>query len=251
MREIAVILLLLIVSSCSALKRQSNNMILSENDRSYGNTLDRIRKQNISNQSFFISKAEVEVTSGKERQSFICNLKYSYPDKYIISLRSKSGIEGARALLTGDTVIINDRINRKLYYGRPDYIKRKFGISLNIFPVIFGDMPYKEFCDSINMKCIDDLINMNGSIMGIRYNAIADCRKAKLISWLQKNDQNSEQINLTYAKYFYSGNILVPSIINITGEDIRILIRIKKVEIPWEGNFSFIPGSDYEAIPLK
>jgi hypothetical protein len=251
LRKIAVILLLFSVFSCSVLKRESNDNVLTEPTGNPGYYLERIRKQNISNQSFFISKAEIEVESGEDKQSFIASVKFLFPDKYIISLRSKSGIEGARVFVTGDTVLVNDRINRRLYYGKPDYIKRKFGMEPASFPFIFGDFILNKLNDTVNSNCVNDFLNLNGSIMGIRYETISDCRKAKLVNCVQMDDQNREQVRISYKKYFSEGNILVPSIVYLVSGDFRISIRIRKIEIPWEGNFNFIPGNNYEAIPLK
>ena len=40
----------------------------------------------------------------------MATIKYELPDKYLISIRSKAGIEAARIFITKDTVLINDRI---------------------------------------------------------------------------------------------------------------------------------------------
>jgi outer membrane biogenesis lipoprotein LolB len=251
LRELTIILVLIILSSCSVLRKERSDNDFTEHEVNLTDIVERIRKQNISNQNFYISKAEIEVTSGEDRQSFIASFKFLFPDKYLISLRSKSGIEGARIFVTGDTLILNDRINRKLYYGKPDYIRKKFGISSSGLPVIFGDMIFKEISGYENIGCINGIINLNGSIMGLRFESDADCRKAKLINCREKNDQNGEQVRIAYSKYFTAGDILVPSNITLITKDYNILIKIKKMEIPWEGNFNFIPGNQYEAIPLK
>jgi hypothetical protein len=251
LRSLAIILFLLVISSCSVLRRGSNDTIIADDEKSFFNAYEHILQQNITTQDFYISKAEIDIISGEDKQSFICSFKFLFPDKYVISLRSKSGIEGARIFLTRDTLIVNDRINRKLYYGTPDYIKRKYGIASTLFPVIFGDLCFKEIIEPENTECQNGYINITGSAMGSRFEAIADCRKAKLISLVQFGDQNVEQVRIAYAKFFAAGSILVPSSITLINKDIRIVMKIRKLEIPWEGNFSFVPGNKYELIPLK
>jgi hypothetical protein len=251
LREIGSILVLFIVFSCSVLKRESSNNVISEKDRSLNFSLESIRKQNISNQSFFISKAEIELTSGKEVQSLICSVKFSAPDIYLISLRGRSGIEAARVFLSGDTIIVNDRINRILYYGKPDYINMKFGIPASGLPMIFGDIVNKTIIDSSALECFNGKINFNGSLDGLRYVFAADCQNAKLVNCVRINELNQEQEKISYRKYFNWGKYFGPSVINIDYKHIKMIIRIRKLVVPWDGGIDFIPGSNYELIPLK
>jgi len=250
LREITIILLLFSISSCSVLKHESRSDNIYENGEGYDKILESIRMQNISNQSFYISKAEIELTSEREKQSFICSIKFSFPDKYLISLRSKTGIEAARLLLTRDTLIINDRINRKLYYGDPDYIRKEFGIPPSGFPVIFGDLIFNDIVDSVNIQCENGSVDLIGSEKGVRYISVVDCRKRKLMTCTQENSSGGERVKLGFNKYLSFKNILVPANVNIAYQGLSIVIRIRKLEIPWEGNFDFIPGSKYELIPL-
>ena len=67
-------------------------------------------------------------------------LKFEYPDKYLISIKSRTGIEGARIYISEDTILFNDRINKKMYYGSSLYLKRKYGLTTNFLPLIFGDI---------------------------------------------------------------------------------------------------------------
>ena len=101
--------------------------------------MERIENQNLTKRNFFIQKAEIEILSEEENQKLIASIKFIYPDQYLISLKSKTGIEAARIFITDDTVLINDRINRKLYFGKPAQLKNKYGISPAVLPVVLGD----------------------------------------------------------------------------------------------------------------
>jgi len=250
LRKIVNILFVLTITSCTVFK-QTNTNVVTDEDASFGSVARKTKNLNITNQCFLIAKAEIILSEGNQKESFIASVKFSFPDKYLISLRSKSGIEGARIYLTGDTLLINDRINRKLYYGEPDYIRKKFGISASALPLIFGDMIFKDSGDSENLKCIDGYLNFNKAFMGLRYETSIDCKKSKMISCIQQNDKEGEQVIMRYSKYMEKGNCLFPSFINIFYREMNVSIKIRKVEIPWEGNLEFIAGNKYELIYLK
>ena len=61
--------------------------------------------QNITNTDFYIQKAEIEFTNKDNRQKFLCSIKYQRPDKYLISIKSRTGIEGARIYVSEDSII--------------------------------------------------------------------------------------------------------------------------------------------------
>ena len=66
-------------------------------------------------------------------------MKYRLPGNYLVSIRNKTGMEAARVYVTHDTVLINDRIYRKLYIGSNEYLLKKYGIATNSLPLVFGD----------------------------------------------------------------------------------------------------------------
>jgi len=251
LQKIAYIFILITFTSCSVFKRQNASKLIYEENGLSINRIERIRKLNISNQNFFISKAEVQIISGDENEVFLASVKFLFPDKYLISLRSKTGVEGARVFLTGDTILINDRINRTLFYGNPDYISRKFGISPAAVPLFFGDLVFTDLRNQDDVKCDDGLIDINSTISGLKFEAVADCRFLKMISCIQINDREGEQVKIYYSEFNEIGEFVAPSRIILEYEKIKVLIAIKRLEIPWDGSFDFIPGSKYERIPLK
>ena len=116
MRKNALILLLIYcITGCSVVKRETNTDFLSEENQT--NSYEQIRALNITNKDFNIIKAEIDISTDNEKQKLLGSIKYKTPETYLISIRNKSGIEAARILITSDTIMINDRINKKLYYG--------------------------------------------------------------------------------------------------------------------------------------
>jgi hypothetical protein len=118
-----------LIAGCSV----TRNVIVEKHDNTYrfssDNITESVSQQNITNSGFFIEKAEIEINNDKGKEKFIANIKFELPDKYLISLKSRSGIEGARIYLSKDTILVNDRINQIEYYGTSFYIRKKYGFS--------------------------------------------------------------------------------------------------------------------------
>ena len=110
-----------------------------------GNSIDKegvikgVISNNISKNGYFVRKANIDVFSGGQKESIVATLKYSQKEEYLLSLRSKTGIEFARAYIGRDSLLINDRINKILYSGKTDYLEKKFSLPVGLLPLIWGD----------------------------------------------------------------------------------------------------------------
>ena len=152
-------------------------------EKSDGNSIEQlVVKQNITSQSFFISKARIELISNDGIENFLATIRFLYPDTFLISLRSKTGIEAARIFFTSDTILINDRINRKLLFGRPGSAGRKYGITPEILPVLLGDFIGVNG-NQINNECVKGIAVVNTTIAGSKIRYEIDCGSAKVISF--------------------------------------------------------------------
>ena len=180
MRKIGFILILVLVGeSCSVRKRvEVDYKLISEN---MGLDIDQILKnRNITNSSFFIQKAEFSFTSREGSKRGVGSIKFEWPDRYLISIKSRSGIEGARILATSDSLFVNDRINRKFYYGSMEYIKNKFGIATSLIPILLGDF-VREIKDTSRVLCREGVINILGTVDCVRSSYVISCISGKSI----------------------------------------------------------------------
>ena len=241
-------MVLFLTGGCSVLRKQesgSNPAVVGESDMILWK---EVVNQNVTASNFFISKADVELTGKGVSDKFIASIKYLVTGEYLISLRSRSGVEGARIYISRDTVLINDRINRKLYYGSGEKMSQKYGFSPSVIPVIFGDYITNDSSNEIE-KCINGEVKNSQLISGIGIDYTLNCRELKVIS-ARAGDLNtirlkfSEYLNLNAKKV--AGEIEFEDI----AREIKLTIRIRKMESPWEGEINFIPGSGYEHIPL-
>jgi hypothetical protein len=242
----------ILVTSCSVTrnlrgeKEENSNVIFS------GNVLEDIRFLNVTRNNFIIQKAEIEVIIDKQREKFIANIKFESPDKYLISLRSKTGIEGVRIYMTKDTLLVNDRINKKMYFGTSFYLKKKYGFNQKFLPLIFGDLILNGSCEKEQERCVNDKMYVKCVEQGVKLNYEIDCKKRKAVSVTQMNNFVMEGIKIKYGGFFNISNGFIPRLIEIDYSQYNTTIKIKilKVETPWNGSVKFIPGKGYEIIEL-
>jgi hypothetical protein len=249
---VIIVILGFFSAGCSVIRNKSTgNSEISKEVISL-NVLESVKKQNITNKNFFIQKAEIEIITQNYKQKFIGSVKFIYPDKYLISIKGKTGIEGARIYISGDTILINDRINKKVYSVSGMFLKRKFGISTDFLPLFLGDIVLEEKSEESKVSCSGDKINFDCAVQGILLNYEINCKKGKTVLVKQVNSTNPIDIEIKYSKYIDYGNILLPGNIELidSQRNIRLKIKIIKMKQPWNGKVEFIPGRDYETIEI-
>jgi hypothetical protein len=240
------------IGGCSVTKNLKKNKEGNSNLIFSGNVLEDVEEQNISKNSFFIQKAEIELITGNDKEKFLASIKFEKPDKYLVSLRSKTGIEGARIYISGDSILVNDRINKRMYFGTSFYLKKKFGLTQTFLPLIFGDIIMNSECEKGQGKCVDDRMNVSCIQKGVKLSYEIDCRKRKSISVTQMNNFAMEGFKITYEGYYRLGNKFIPKTVEFkdTQYNTTIKIKILKAELSWNGTVKFIPGKGYELIEL-
>jgi hypothetical protein len=214
---------------------------------------DIVIRGNLTNQNFTIQKAEIEINNEGKKVNILANIRYQKEGEYLISMRSRNGIEGVRIFLTKDTLLANDRINRRLYYGSTGYLTQKYGISVPAIPIIFGDLIIEKKDSLVIIDCRDNRDKIERFIEDKKIVYIIDCKLAKIIN-AQYNSGNSENgIDMMFSNFYSSGKYNYPGTIKIKdfkGETV-IKIEIKKIEMTEEESLKFIPGNNYEKILLK
>jgi len=245
-----IVLLTLLFSGCSVVKLGRGYQVKEPLNGS--NTIEQVMNQNITNESFYISKCEINITSEDGRESVIGTVKFEKPDKFLISIRSKTGIEVARMYIDNDTILVNDRFNKTLYYGSGEYLRKKYGITAKFLPLIFGDLIIDGSFDLAKVNCKNEDANALIDLDGNTVNCTIDCKSKKLISVRTGKILNNSSLQIYYSDFINNGNILFPSYINIEGilPGSKIEIVIKKIESPWNGAIEFIPGNKYTKVEL-
>lgn len=253
MRKIAyIIFIVLVLSGCSVLRKNvRKSPAAGINGRSV--VLDGLVKNNITAGNFTIAKMDVIISSGDGRERFTANMKYEFPGKYLISIRSIGNLEVARVFLTRDTVLVNDRINRVVYYGEPENFSRKFGINYDLLPVIFGDYVNENRQSEYRIECNDGKGIIQSYIGGMKLVYTADCNKQKIIEADQAGSAGSNVTEIRYDDFVKSDDILVPSLIVLKHlkSETSLELHIGKIQRSIDGPIEFIPGNRYKIRELK
>jgi len=251
-KVVSILLLCGIISGCSAKKYlESGNVELSD---IVDNTaiLKEVESNNITNSSIYIQKAEISIRSNEGKEKLIGSLKFQYPDKYLVSIRNTAGIEAFRIFITSDTILINNRLSRKLYYGSTEYLNNKYGFKVNGLPVLLGDyINEKNYAKDVT-DCTGGKVYIDGVINESRIKYCIDCKKKKVISVKSDNKLKDNVLEVIYSNFVKNNDNLVPCKIEIKDlqREMTIEIDIKKLIMPWEGDIDFIPGNKFEKIRL-
>ena len=251
MQKVAFIAIVLVfISGCSVLRREGKTT--PEKEHTSEVSLKSIIEKNLTRGNFNIQKAEIQYIDEKSTVNLIASLKYQTGEEYLISLRSKSGIEIARMLITKDTILVNDRVNKKLYYGSSDYLQEKYGISTEAIPLLFGDLIVDDNKEVI-IECKDGKSEINVSINSKKIKYSIDCDEKKVTGIDIEGDEDESLIEIKLDNFQYIENYVFPGIIELREVNGRskIDIYIKKIEFKIENGIKFIPGANYEMVQIR
>jgi hypothetical protein len=238
---------------CAVYKNKENSKFRTEENNLTAESIEKIKKNNITENSFFIEKGKISISKSEEVKNFYFSVKFIKPDDYLISIRAVAGIEIARIFLSRDTILVNDRISRKTLYGKASVVEEIVRFPLELIKVGMGDIVLIKGIDKNSKKCFNGRMIFEGYFKGQKIIYVVDCNKQKLISASISNSILNEDVNLYFNKYKRIGSIKVPKKIEINDSirNVKIFIRIEKIKIPWNGEIEFVPGRGYEVKKLK
>jgi hypothetical protein len=253
LRKIVFILTVFILAtSCSVNRKQMRNKKSIVGVPIIGDLAQSVLNQNLTARSFYIEKAEFKIKSNEGEKSGLGSIKFLMPDKFLISIKSNAGIEIARIFLSGDSIFVNDRFNKKLFYGSATYLKDKYGLTTSLLPVALGDYVNDEKLDSSKIKCEDGKLNIEGIVRSLKIRYLIDCELGKSILTVPGNNIDENVLQIQYSDFFRENEINTPGKIEISEKksNTTIEIRIVKIISPWEGTIEFVPGKQFEKIHL-
>ena len=247
-----MLLVVAVIEGCSVSRRGPDTEIQETNEIMETDFLRSVINNNITNNNFFIQKGEIDISDKDVSQKIYASLKFIKPDTMLLSIRSRAGIEALRFFMTSDTIMINDRINRKLLLGNPEYLDMKYGIATTLICILFGDLLIDNLEGKDLINCINGNYPKDSFIRGRKIRYVIDCEKRKIVSARIEGSMESKKMEINYKKFQKAGSILIPGIIEVEDPEhiSKISIRIDKIEIDWKGTIEFIPGNRYEVIHL-
>lgn len=251
-KVIIIVATAFLLSGCAGLRKQGGKVIPGSS-LSGAELIESTLKNNLSAASFYLVKASVEVNTGAVSTRFLASVKFKKPDSLLVVVRSAVGTEALRLFMTGDTIMINDRINKDLILGKPGMRTLKYGISPDIIFVVLGDLIAGKKNSDSQAICINGKANAVFTINGKTIKYALDCRMSKVTEARVEEDVFTGNIDMKFSKFIKISGMVIPGKIEInepdSGTDIRI--EIEKVTREWDEKLEFHPGSNYSIKYLK
>ena len=211
-----------------------------------------VKELNFTSRPFFIQRADINIVNGKQSQRLISTIRFAQPDSFLISVRTLAGIEAARILLAGDSIFVNDRLNRVLHYGSNQGVKRKYGFDMAFFPALLGDLMTGSRSQA-NLNCNDGQAVTRVSSEGYIINSFVNCRNKKIEKIEIENEFVKNFISINFDDFEKDGKMIFPrdiKINNFANFDL-IEVNIRKVEFNTDSRIGFIPGRNYERVEIR
>jgi len=241
----------ILLVSCSLTRKERTEIASTEIVNNKEDIIQLLRKNNLFTRDFYIKKAEIIFSTNEGTKKLFLSLKYNVPDKYLISLKTIAGMELSRIFISNDTILVNDRIKRIVYYGSPKVLKRKYGVPLYFIPIIFGDY-IEDSKHSIKFSDCEkgrNEITVGLSEVKIRY--IVDCKRGKV---LETSIEGQKEFGVTikqssfhfYNNQTYSTKSEISKFLNFDFIEMNIL----KLESNFSDTIEFVPGKGYDKLEI-
>jgi len=247
------IILAAVITGCSPSRKAARATGDSEKAALAGNSIETVVLNNLSNNSFYIQKADIRVIQDNISVRLIADIKFKRPDSMLITVRSRTGIEGGRAFITRDTLIIRDRINKKLMVGKPEILGTKYGIEKSFILSVLGDIVIEEKDRAVTMECIRGDFRKEYLVGGKNVEYIIDCQRKKLKQAYFEGDIKTGNITIAMSEIVNSGKVVYPGKIEINDDlkSMAIVLEIKKIESPWNGKMGSVSGQGYKVVKIR
>lgn len=235
------------------LKKSGRNGSYAEREISIDNNVGAVVRNNISNENFYIQRADIKVTQENITARFTAGIKFRKPDTLLVTARSRTGIEAGRAFITKDTILLRDRINKKLFIGNPEMIEAKYGVNPSLIFAVLGDVIVEESEMKRSLDCVKGIFRKELRFRNKSVEYTIDCARKKAVQTYFEGDIKTGNITINFSNIMSLNGVQFPQRIEIIDDlkSINIIIEIKKIESPWEGKIEFIPGSDYKVVKIR
>lgn len=251
MRKALIILLLVLNAGCTAKKFVSERSANDE-EKSIEKIINTVKINNLAEENFFIEKANFLITRNNNTTKYLFSVKFIKPDKYLFSIRNFTGIEGARIYITKDTILINDRIEKRILYGKPKDLEKISGLPYFIINIAFGDLFFCENIGIIKSERINNQVILSQQCQGRAWNTVLDPKVGKVKSVVFSTGVQKELIEINYSKFEKKGKH-IPMVIELKdlSRNINAKVKFERMQIPWTGEIEFLPGKGYTKEEIK
>jgi len=191
---------------------------------------DAVKAFNINREGFIIKRANVELEGTEVEGKFGLYAKVNDRGDFFVSVRGPLGIELARAISSGDSVFVINKINRVVLFGSRSSLLKRAGLPDNLIEIITGDIPdtvsFSEAKASENGR-------INLSYSDIKYrNDISISRDWMKISEevVRSSDEKIEYL-MKFGNFIDSGSKRYPSTVEVEGVERMFHVKIDILEL--------------------
>lgn len=247
-KKIADLLLVIVLAAsltgCSSARR--NRTLVDDTVAPAGSYFySDIYSNNISNSGFFISKARLEILVDGSIQTFTASVRKDSSGKWLASIRTFAGIEVLRAYADTEQVVILNRLGRAATLLSWDELRRDFGLSYNLLPVLVGDMPEMNIQGRSRIKCAS-MTDFSNQHLVVRM--MPDCDWFRPAAMVLRDRGNGREITVTAGQFSYVGPVGYSSVIEVQEKSglFHVKLNIDNLEVAWMGEVEFSIPSSYK-----
>src|SRR5512133_1656041 len=136
-RVILLIVLIACVSSCSTTRKRGHTIGGKATGISDINAFgDAVKALNINKEGFIIRKANVELEGMEIEGKFSLYAKVNGKGDFYISVRGPLGLELARAMSSGDSVFVVNKLSRVVLFGSRSSLLKRAGLPENLIEIV-------------------------------------------------------------------------------------------------------------------
>lgn len=196
----------LLLSSCSVFRAPESE---SRGDMSIRTSrfLQEVSGRNLTNKGFRFDRIRVVMDAAGEKRRFTANIKYDQKGTMLVSVRIIASIEVARIYIDQERIIVLDRLNRIYTTGETETVLKKYGLSWDMVPLLFGDLP-DGFASGQRIKCVSGTANLMLAKGSDNYTAGFDCNQGKLINFAGASGNFS--VNISFNDFISEGKATFP-----------------------------------------
>ena len=246
------------ILSCSVLK----NPGVGEREGCDGNQIIRVlNERQITEKCFVYKNVSIVFEQGNDVHNFDAVIKVVKDTGILVSVRPAMGIEAFRLVLTNDSIILVDRMNRKIYSGFYREVLNRYGIMMELNELqrmlsglLIGDINKpKAQCEKEYVKIVGEQDSVSKVSSAIRLNTLELANKGLKMKRLTFH-MMQYSASLEYKNYFTRKGFEYPGFqqFNVMGggKSVKITLNFNEVGFTNIGDWRSYGGRSYERIKL-
>ncbi|HUW92857.1 MAG TPA: DUF4292 domain-containing protein [Bacteroidales bacterium] len=247
---IILFIISIIFSSCATTRKRDGRMTGTYVESSGYNILTEAKSLNINPEGFVIKKAEVELRGTQVEGSFNLYAKVNPEGDFFASIRGPLGIELVRAISTGDSVFVINKMSRVILYGSREEILRRSGLPKNLIEIFMGDIPGDVTVSNAIISGSNDFLISYPEGNYIR-DIIVNREERKISEENIKTSGNEPEYLMRFGNFIKRGKKKYPSTIEIksVGKMFHVKISITELNVGFNERIKVVlPGYRRESL---